>query len=297
MSTACPYTLGSGVLPERLYDTFSHEEHEYLVMCGGGGTTGAGIAGREDDPPIAMTNILGYIELDTGRRHGKRSNMRWDISAEEYKSKERPYKQHFTEGVIYRVKAFPVRSPELMSNEFKKGWLYVTEVLGACLSEPYLLDLLEEYNRPKSLHSDIFGDMPYNARRGEFETECDWLGSKISLRIYSKPDSEELPETLAAMERLYLERERWDREMRVNAAKTMTKSANEWLADYNYDAEEKRPPITEEAFAKNIKLSSILTYGGTEFTAYFDDGDMFFGHTIEVDADIEKGVESADLMG
>ena len=77
----------------------------------------------------------------------------------------------------------------------------------------------------------------------------------------------------------------------------MTVSANEWLADHNYDAEEKRPPITEEAFAKRLVLSGILTYGGTEFTAYLDDGDMFFGHTIEVDADIEKGVESADLMG
>ena len=176
MEELYPYKLGSGVLPERLYDNFLPEVHEYLVACGGGSTSGAGIAGREDDPPIAMTNILGYIELDTGRRHGKRSNMRWDISAEEYRSADSPYKRHFKEGIIYRVKACPVRSPELMSNEFGKGWLYVTEVLGACLSEPYLLGLIEEYNKPVTLRSQVFGEMPLNKRGGYFESERDWLG-------------------------------------------------------------------------------------------------------------------------
>ena len=76
------------------------------------------------------------------------------------------------------------------------------------------------------------------------------------------------------------DRESWDNAMREFAAKELTELANEWRADD--DEKENADPITEEAFAQRITLSELsLTYEG-DFTAYFDDDDMFWGHTVEV---------------
>ena len=56
-------------------------------------------------------------------------------------------------------------------------------------------------------------------------------------------------------------------------------------------------PIAEEGFAQRITLSELsLTYEG-DFTAYFDDDDMFWGHTVEVCGSLENGIESANIAG
>ena len=34
-----------------------------------------------------------------------------------------------------------------------------------------------------------------------------------------------------------------------------------------------------------------------DFTAYFDDDDMFWGHTVEVCGSLENGIESANIAG
>lgn len=300
MPTSYPYKLGFGALPARFGEDFEPQQHEYLVAAGGGGTTGTGIVGREDNPPMAMAHTLGYIELDTGRKHGTRSDVRWDVPEEEFKS--RAYRRHFEEGVIYRVKGFPAKNRETLQTEYARGVIYVTEVLGAYFAEPFLLGLIEEYNKPVTLRSDILGEITLDKRRDVFEGRCDWLGTEVRMRFYG--DGKDSPaENVKRLERLWLDRERWDVELRVFAAKDLTDTANEWLDDYNYDAEEKLPPVTEEEFARRLTLESVCLYDGGKFEAYFDDGGMngvhamFAGHTVTVSADMEKGAESAELMG
>ena len=91
------------------------------------------------------------------------------------------------------------------------------------------------------------------------------------------------------------DRESWDKSMREFAAKKLTELANEWQADD--DEKENADPITEDAFAQRITLSELsLTYEG-DFTAYFDDDDMFWGHIVEVCGSLENGIESANIAG
>ena len=87
----------------------------------------------------------------------------------------------------------------------------------------------------------------------------------------------------------------WRNTITGEAAKKLTELANEWQADD--DEKKNADPIAEEGFAQRITLSELsLTYEG-DFTAYFDDDDMFWGHTVEVCGSLENGIESANIAG
>jgi len=76
------------------------------------------------------------------------------------------------------------------------------------------------------------------------------------------------------------------------AAKKLTKLACEWA-----ESDEEAAEITEESFAKRISLSLIWMTSGGSFSAYFDDDDLFFGHSITVCGSPKKGLLSADIEG
>ena len=46
-----------------------------------------------------------------------------------------------------------------------------------------------------------------------------------------------------------------------------------------------------------VKHFSIWMSSGTSFSAYFDDDDLFFGHSITVCGSPKKGLVSADIEG
>ena len=63
------------------------------------------------------------------------------------------------------------------------------------------------------------------------------------------------------------------------------------------ESDEEAALITEESFAKRISLSLIWVTSGGSFTAYLDDDDLFFGHSIAVNGSSKKGLLSADIEG
>ena len=98
-----------------------------------------------------------------------------------------------------------------------------------------------------------------------------------------------------AAKKLVTEQETWDKTMREFAAKKLTALANEWLDEDEESNDAK--PITEEMFAKRITLSEISITSGGSFTAYYNDDDMFWGHTIEIHGSLKKGIANANISG
>lgn len=71
--------------------------------------------------------------------------------------------------------------------------------------------------------------------------------------------------------------------------------ANDWLED-NED-EDKPDKITKEMFIDNIKMSELCISPDGSITLFYDDGDMFWGHTIQIIIDENGNYESADIAG
>ncbi len=147
-----------------------------------------------------------------------------------------------------------------------------------------------------SIEDEVLGTLKLNRDFGLLDGEILWNGEKVSLALEIDLDDEETWDTARSIaHKVMADRESRDRSMREFAAKKLTELANEWQADD--DEKENADPITEEAFAQRITLSELsLTYEG-DFTAYFDDDDMFWGHTVEVCGSLENGIESANIAG
>ena len=83
--------------------------------------------------------------------------------------------------------------------------------------------------------------------------------------------------------------EKLDVDMRKFAAEELTGNANDW--------QENLPEITQEQFAKRITLESLHVYDDGDYTAYYDDDNMFYGHVVVVDGNIDTGFDSSYIEG
>lgn len=91
----------------------------------------------------------------------------------------------------------------------------------------------------------------------------------------------------------------WDHRVRSYAAQELLSLANDWAADAREEEDEDSgaPLVTQEQFMERMELESIqlLPQGGFEF--WFNDGDLFWGHSIHVTGSLEAGPESAQMEG
>lgn len=82
-----------------------------------------------------------------------------------------------------------------------------------------------------------------------------------------------------------------DQEFRQYAAEQLTEFANDWLQD------EEDEEITEDMFVSRINLVELaMDYNG-DYSLYYNDDDMFWGHIIDIVGSIETGPTSASIAG
>lgn len=70
--------------------------------------------------------------------------------------------------------------------------------------------------------------------------------------------------------------------------------ANEWLAEKE-DADTEQ--ITQEMFIASMEISELTVSPDGSVTLYYNDGDMFWGHSIEISVDADGTVSDANIAG
>ena len=174
-----------------------------------------------------------------------------------------------------------------------KNHFLVVEVLEKNVACPKLEEILTEYRKPIILQDDVLGELTYDKQIKSFEGNIAWLGGKVHISLYVDKDNKSgITKAKKALKTMVSEQEKWDVDLRSFAAKKLTKLACEWA-----ESDEEAAEITEESFAKRISLNLIWMTSGGSFTAYFDDDDLFFGHSITVCGSPKKGLLSADIEG
>ncbi|MBR6337278.1 MAG: DUF2262 domain-containing protein [Ruminococcus sp.] len=286
---------------------FEDAPHEIFVAVGDEEAFCHSMGNGNEYSPAKLI-ILGYHDVTNGRQSAERSRMDWFLTEEERVSES--YKAYFEKLTVYKVMGYPAKElteppydnpldlkAEAFNNPFRLGGIYVAEILEKGAEDGFTRGLIDTFLTPKQLHSDTLGELTYQSRREMFECECEWLGKRVTLSFYAGSGGKECIDKLRQLEQIWADLEKWDRALREFAAKDMTAGANEWLADKDPEDGVKEPPITEESFMRRITLSSIHLNDGAGFTAYFDDDDMFSGHTIAVEADLKAGCSSTEIMG
>lgn len=84
---------------------------------------------------------------------------------------------------------------------------------------------------------------------------------------------------------------RWTNDaIRVATEQLLSLKNGEWLG-------EKERPMSPDRFGKRLSLIEIAIDAGGTFVFYFDDGDLFFGHTISVRGGLPDGFTDAGIAG
>ncbi len=144
---------------------------------------------------------------------------------------------------------------------------------------------------------EILGEMTFDESLGSFEGEVEISGQNIyfGISVDDINDKETVDRLISEFKKFISEFDKWDKRIREFSAEKLTDNANDWLRDSLEDDEE-FVEITEEKFAERMVLNSI-GFDENGFEVFYDDDDMFWGHSILVDGTLENGMEQAYIAG
>lgn len=125
-----------------------------------------------------------------------------------------------------------------------------------------------------------------------FSGEVKWNDKNISVSMeVDKNDRCTWEQVFENLRFLFNNMQQKDQEFRRYAAEQLTELANDWLQD------EEDEEITEDMFVSRINLVELaMDYNG-DYSLYYNDDDMFWGHIIDIVGSIETGPTSASIAG
>lgn len=159
--------------------------------------------------------------------------------------------------------------------------------------DPDLKAILDEQKKPVTFWAEGLGTFALNRALGWFEAEADWLGSPIRLDLDRDEDREKC---LSHLRALMAGQANWDGRLRDCAARDLLELANDWASDGG--CEEREPEeITRGQFMERLEPDAVQISGDGSFDFWFNDGALFWGHSIHVTGSLEGGPEKAEMEG
>lgn len=153
---------------------------------------------------------------------------------------------------------------------------------------PELATVAKELEQPVVIKTERFGDLTLNRSIGWFEGLADWNGIEVELSIESD-ESLDIASQLETAETLFRDATQWQKKIDAFAVAEKLELANDWQEVGNeMDAEE---------FLDRMVLESISIGPDGEFEFWHDDGDIFYGHSIQISGSLSEGLTDSDIPG
>jgi hypothetical protein len=153
-----------------------------------------------------------------------------------------------------------------------------------------LLQLSERLRLPVVLSTERFGDLVLNPRVNWFEGRAEWNGKTIDIS-FKKDEDERIAGALKTAEGLWSDHAAWKRKVDDFAVRKLLPLKNEaWLSEGERE-------LTAMDFKARMVLVSITVRGYGRFEFWHDDGDLFWGHSIQVSGNLRDGITGADIPG
>jgi len=147
---------------------------------------------------------------------------------------------------------------------------------------------MEELRKPATLRDDFFGEFVLHRLGYQFEVRKEWCGKPVRLSLDVCQSMEDL---LAAAREMWSRQEEWHKRITDYAVAMLLPLKNEaWLDD-----DEKE--VTPAEFVSCMELTSIHLDPDGGFTFWHRDGDLFWGHSIQISGTLAEGPKYADIPG
>lgn len=182
---------------------------------------------------------------------------------------------------------------KLLVRRAEKSMMLV-KVLDTAFRDDELEKILLDSLKPVFYNDEILGDFELDKRVKLFHKKISWAGEEGILYFDWNEDKVIMKQALETAYALFDDQFEWNKKIRSYASEELVELANDWLQD-NEEAE--LDEITKEMFIDFMKLDSIFVYPKGDFEIFFFDGDMFWGHSIIVNGNINGNFTSANIAG
>ncbi|PPS22694.1 DUF2262 domain-containing protein [Brachyspira murdochii] len=149
--------------------------------------------------------------------------------------------------------------------------------------------ILEKYSEPVYYKDEELGNFELDKSIDMFSKDILWNDNNISV-LFEDIDEELNKKSVDIIKKIFNNKKDIDKKLKEYISENMLEDANIW----NDDAE--KPDINREEFEKLITLTSI-TISEDIITFWFDDGDIFWGHSIVVESDCDFNFTDAHIEG
>ena len=232
---------------------------------------GAAVYSKDCLRPLAYTEAT--VDCKTGVLDRREGILTWLISSD----REAGWGYDFKQYGIYRLLVRKAKIKILDENRLA-SWnnrYLVLKVLEWDAGQKELEALAAYLQQPKYIHTQR-GDFLLNRQYKWYEMKTPDCGFTLDA---DEGSDETCEAALAAYKKHEMNMPELDRQLRAYAAGHMLDTANDWLGDADEE------PITAEQFADRITLSELAFRNDGSIEAYYDDGDIFWGHCIIVRMD------------
>jgi len=175
-------------------------------------------------------------------------------------------------------------------NIFGSPQALIEEFIQVDTTDNELNEYLAELQKPVTYEDTRFGTFTFDRRGRSYTANPSWNSTSIFLELVAeKPD--DLKSSLKAAYALWDDQASWNKRVQDYAVQKLLPIKNEsWL-------EEDEPELTSEQFKSRMTLESITVYPDGFFDFWHNDGDLFWGHAIQVSGDLLDGPNDADIPG
>lgn len=167
------------------------------------------------------------------------------------------------------------------------------EVLQQAQVDPAVQSARAALDAPVVVEDPLLGKLTLNRQFGWFEGERIMNGGTYTISVTQTAGVDNRKRDLRDIRRAGTVVS--DFEKRLSAIQNAI--LGEMLPLYNDGWREDREELTADAFLARIRLVSAVTYPDGHATLYFDDGDLFYRHTIEVRLGKHARVREVCLSG
>lgn len=160
----------------------------------------------------------------------------------------------------------------------------------AGLRDEELSQVAAELQKPVVISDPTLGDFTLDRSLDWFRGEAMWAGKQIRLDL-SAGKSHDVDQCLQVAKALWGDQSSWAAKVADYAVEQLLESKNDtWL-------DEGESPVTPESFKSRMVLESVTVYPDGEFEFWHDDGDLFWGHSIQVSGSLSEGLTGVDTPG
>ena len=267
---------------------FVTEETEITVLLKDS-SNGAAVLGDWLRPSV---NFLASIDNDTGEMIKEEGRLEWMIKKD---PDRKGWGYDFEQYGIYRLlvrKCIP-RKLESFESATLNNCYMIVKVLEENVQNDKLLEYKEYLSKPVEIDTP-YGKFVLDRSMSWFEGEIELNGLDFTAFLETDEDNGETAElALKVFLKTAENFEDFDRKNKEFAADNLLDLAHEWQESDEGENE----PLTREQFIEAIGVSewTVTPYGN--MTLYYYDGDIFWGHAIEINIDEDGTIEDADIAG